>query len=157
MEVLDLYDKNFNKLNKTIIRRVDEIPEDTYIMLSYALIKNNDKYLLEQSNKKDDYKYTLPGGHLQTGDNALEGLKRELEEELGITNYNPKLLETFIYPYKNYIFNIYLIEDNIDLTKIKMQEEEVIGVNFYSKEEILSLINEDKIPKGYKYIIERFI
>jgi len=39
-EVLDLYDDNFNKINKTIIRRVDEIPNGTNIIQSYILIKN---------------------------------------------------------------------------------------------------------------------
>ena len=52
MEILDLYDKNYKKTNKTTIRRVDEIPKDSYIMLSYALIKNNDKYLLEQMTER---------------------------------------------------------------------------------------------------------
>ena len=47
-EILDLYDDNFNKLNKTIIRRVDEIPECTNIMQSYILIKNRGKYLNSQ-------------------------------------------------------------------------------------------------------------
>ncbi len=44
-EILDLYDDNFNKLNKTIIRRVDEISECANIMQSYILIKNGGKYL----------------------------------------------------------------------------------------------------------------
>ena len=48
MEILDLYDNNFNKLDKTIIRRVDEIPNNTNIMLSYAIIKNDNKYLLNK-------------------------------------------------------------------------------------------------------------
>ena len=48
-EILDLYDNNFNKLNKTIIRRVDEIPNGINIMQSYILIKNEYKYLLEQT------------------------------------------------------------------------------------------------------------
>ena len=41
MELEDLYDSNFNKLNKTIQRRVDKIPDGCYVMMSYALIKNN--------------------------------------------------------------------------------------------------------------------
>ena len=52
MEILDLYDNNFNKLDKTIIRRVDEIPNNTNIMLSYAIIKNDNKYF----NVKGDLK-----------------------------------------------------------------------------------------------------
>ena len=31
-EILDLYDENFNKLDKTIIRRVDDIPNGANIM-----------------------------------------------------------------------------------------------------------------------------
>lgn len=42
-DILDLYDDNFNKLNKTIIRRVDEIPECENIMQSYILIKKGEK------------------------------------------------------------------------------------------------------------------
>ena len=45
-EILDLYDDNFNRLDKTIVRRKDEIPDGMNIMVSYALIKNDDKYLL---------------------------------------------------------------------------------------------------------------
>lgn len=32
METLDLYDEDFKKINKTIVRRKDEIPEGTNIM-----------------------------------------------------------------------------------------------------------------------------
>ena len=65
MEILDLYDNNFNKLDKTIIRRVDEIPNNTNIMLSYAIIKNDNKYLLEQTTARNEYKWCFAGGHLQ--------------------------------------------------------------------------------------------
>lgn len=64
-EILDLYDDNFNKLDKTIIRRVDEIPEGANIMQSYILIKNNNKILLEQFTKRNNYKLGLPGGHVK--------------------------------------------------------------------------------------------
>ena len=64
-EILDLYDDNFNKLDKTIIRRVDEIPEGANIMQSYILIKNNNKILLEQFTERNNYKWGLPGGHVK--------------------------------------------------------------------------------------------
>ena len=77
MEILDLYDKEFKRTGKTIIRRVDEIPEGSYIMLSYVLIKNNDKCLLEQMTERNNYKYAIPGGHILSGEDSLQGLKRE--------------------------------------------------------------------------------
>ena len=157
MEILDLYDKNYKKINKTIIRRVDEIPKDSYIMLSYALIKNNNKYLLEQMTERNNFKYAIPGGHILTGENGLQGLIRELNEELGLKQVNIKHIDTTIFPYNNYIFNVYLIEDNIDIEKLILQKEEVINVNWYSTKEIKELINKDLIPRGYAYILDKYI
>lgn len=156
-EVLDLYDNNFNKLEKTIIRRIDEIPENTNIMMSYALIKNNDKYLLEQSTERNSFKWAIPGGHVLTNENGEEGLKRELKEELGLENINIKHIDTIKFPYNNYIFNIYLIEDDINIDDLSFQTEKVIKVEWFSKTEILKLIEEDKIPRGYAYILERYM
>ena len=90
MEFEDLYDKNFNKLDKTIRRRIDEIPEGCYVMMSYVLIKNNGKYLLEQATARSHNTLAVPGGHILAGEDALTGLKRELKEELNLDNLNIK-------------------------------------------------------------------
>ena len=156
-EVLDLYDNNFHKLNKTIIRRVDKIPSDSNIMMSYALIRNDDKYLLEQATERNDFKLAIPGGHVLTNENGEQGLRRELREELGIENANFKFIDTIKFPYNNYIFNIYLMEDKIDISELTLQSEEVLQVKWYSKTEILKLIKEDKIPRGYAYILEKYM
>lgn len=157
MELEDLYDSNFNRLDKTIRRRVDEIPEDCYVMMSYALIKNNDKYLLEQATARSNNTLAIPGGHVLAGEDGLTGLKRELKEELNLENINIKHLDTIIYPYNSYIFNIYLIEDNIDTNNIEYDSNEVTNINWYSKEEILERIKDGKVNKGYAYILEKYI
>lgn len=156
-ELLDLYDNKFNKLNKAIIRRVDEIPENTNIMMSYILIKHNDKYLLEQSGGKNGFKWAIPGGHVQTKENGEQGLRRELKEELGLENLSIKHIDTVKFPYNNYIFNVYLTEDQIDMSKLVFQSEEVLQVKWYSKVEILELIKEEKIAKGYAYILKKYM
>ena len=157
MELEDLYDKNFNKIDKTIRRRIDDIPDGCYVMMSYALIKNNDKYLLETSNSNNNYSLAIPGGHVLAGEDGLTGLKRELKEELNINSLNIKHIDTVIYPYNRYIFNIYLIEDKIDIDGIEYDHNEVMDINWYSKEEILSKIKENKVNKGYAYILENYI
>ena len=157
MELEDLYDKNFNKLNKTIRRRVDNIPEDCYVMMSYAIIKNNGKYLLEQATTRSNNTLAIPGGHVLAGEDGLTGLKRELKEELNLENIKIKHLDTIIYPYNSYIFNIYLIEDEIDIDSIEYDTNEVLNINWYSKEEIINKIKDEKINRGYAYILEQYI
>lgn len=157
MELEDLYDKKINKLNKTIRRRVDEIPEGCYVMMSYVLIKNNNKYLLEQATARSNNTLAIPGGHVLAGEDGLTGLKRELKEELNLENVTVEHLDTIIYPYNSYIFNIYLIEDDIDINSIEFDSNEVVNINWYTKEEILNKIEEGKVNKGYAYILEQYI
>ena len=152
MEIQDLYDSKFNKLDKTIRRRVDEIPENCYVMMSYALIKNNDKYLLECATARSNNTLAIPGGHILAGEDGITGLKRELKEELNLEH-----LDTIIYPYNNYIFNIYLIEDEIDINNIVYDFSEVVNINWYTKKEIFNKIKEGKVNKGYAYILEKYI
>ena len=157
MELEDLYDNNFNKLNKTIRRRIDEIPDGCYVMMSYALIKNNNKYLLEQATSKSNNTLAIPGGHVLAGEDGLTGLKRELKEELILKNVTIKHLDTIIYPYNRYIFNIYLIEDNVNIEDLVYDSKEIINVKWYTKGEILNKIKRSKINKGYAYILENYI
>lgn len=157
MELEDLYDSKFNKLDKTIRRRVDEIPENCYVMMSYALIKNNDKYLLERATARSNNTLAIPGGHILAGEDGITGLKRELKEELNLEHLNIKHLDTIIYPYNNYIFNIYLIEDEIDINNIVYDFSEVVNIDWYTKKEIFNKIKEGKVNKGYAYILEKYI
>ncbi|MDY5992754.1 MAG: NUDIX domain-containing protein, partial [Bacilli bacterium] len=85
------------------------------------------------------------------------GLKRELKEELNLENVTVEHLDTIIYPYNSYIFNIYLIEEEINIKELEADPNEVANINWYTKEEILNKIKEDKINKGYAYILEQYI
>ena len=98
MEILDLYDNNFNKLDKTIIRRVDEIPNNTNIMLSYAIIKNDNKYLLEQTTARNEYKWCFAGENASfMASNVVNSRKFEIKTPDIVIQVNPErtdLVET---------------------------------------------------------------
>ncbi len=56
-----------------------------------ALIENNGRYLLEQSKATDFL--NMPGGRVHAGENTFDAIKRELQEEMNLTNVDLKLLK----------------------------------------------------------------
>ncbi len=52
------------------------------------------------------------------------------------------------------MINVYLTEDVMDTSKLILRPEEVLQVSWYSKNEILKLIKEEKIARGYAYILK---
>lgn len=122
----------------------------------YAFIINDKKEVLLQkrsSNKKqwpDMWDVTV-GGHVLAGEFGREALIRETKEELGIDiddcDIRYLVGSTSIDTHKDIInkhFNeCYVIIKNIDLAKIKLQNEEVSEVRFFTIEEIREMIQDD--------------
>ena len=61
---------------------------------------------------------------------------------MNLEHLNRKHLDTLIYPYNNYIFNIYLIEDEIDINNIVYDFSEVVNIDWYTKEEIFNKLSD---------------
>lgn len=160
MEILDLYNDLGKKLDETVVRG-EKTPEGKNIMLSVIFIKNKDeKYLIQKTSKEKGNRFSSTGGHVIHGENGLETIKRELNEELGINSQDEKIkyVDTFKYPTKNCIFNVYLLEvEEIDLSKIKLQKEEVEEVKFLTSKEIKKIIDNGEFLESHAYIFENYI
>ena len=160
MELLDLYDDSGCKLDKTIGR--GEVPNDgENIMLSVAFIKNKEgKYLIQKSSNQKGGFYTSTGGHVTHNEDDLTTIIRELVEEISITNVEDQIKHviTFKYPDRYCLFAVYLIKDvDIDITKLKLQKEEVESISWLSKKEILELIDEGSFLESHGYIFKNYI
>jgi len=83
MEILDLYDKNGKRINKTIIRG-EPIKDDEYCMAVDIWIKN-DKHqiLITQRHQSKTYpeEWECTSGFILSGENSISGALREVEEE----------------------------------------------------------------------------
>ena len=160
MEILDLYDDNGNKLNKTIVRG-NKPNEGENIMLSIVFIKDKDgKYLIQKTSKEKGNQYSTTGGHVTHGEDGLTTIIREIKEELGIdaSKDDLKFVNKIKLPNKQCIFNIYeLLIDNIDIKNITVQESEVEFVELLSKDEIKKIIEEEKFLASHAYIFENYI
>ena len=70
----------------------------TRIVLT-GILRDKDLFLVVKRNENDNLypgAWEFPGGHLEKGETLKDGLKRELEEEIGFTeNFNPIITHYF--------------------------------------------------------------
>ena len=61
-------------------------------LTNLCMIKDGDKYLLQDRVKKDWQGYTFPGGHIEPGESIVQSAIREVKEETGLIMKNPRLV-----------------------------------------------------------------
>lgn len=157
MEKLDLYNDLGEKLNE-VINRGEKIEPGKNIMLSIIYIRNTKgDYLIQKTSIEKGLEYSSTGGHVTSLEDGFMTIKRELKEELGIDSDDIEYIDTFKYPTKPLIINVYFLDNyNLDTTEIKLQEEEVEEVKYISKNEILKLIDDGKFTETHGYIFKKY-
>lgn len=86
-ELWDIYDENKKKTGRTAERGVHEFKQGEYHIVVTALILNSKNEILiskRAKNKKYGLMWECNGGSVLAGETSLEGVIREVKEELGI-------------------------------------------------------------------------
>lgn len=157
-EFVDLYD-NFRKKTGDIIERRDIVPRGFYRLIIHVLIFDKKGRLLIQ--KRSSEKTSWPNlwdltvsGAVSSGETSQTSSSRELFEELGIKYDFSKAYPKISINSGFRIDDVYIINNkNIDISKLKLQKEEVSDVKFVSKEQLLDIIDEKKfVPYQKDYI-----
>ena len=87
VELWDIYDINKKKTGKTAERDVYQFKEGEYHIVVTGIIINSKKEILitkRAKHKKFGLMWECSGGSILAGETSLEGIIRELKEELGI-------------------------------------------------------------------------
>ena len=128
-----------------------------------CLVYNEDAYLLQDRVKEDWNGYTLPGGHIESGESIVHAIVREMKEETGLTILNPKLCGVKQFPIEDGRYIVFLFRtDKYEGELISSEEgsmhwvkkKELSNVNLVSDfNELLQVILDENLNE-FQYIIE---
>ena len=140
MELLDLYDKELRKTDRTI-ERGQPIPRGYLIPIVAVLIYNDQGQFLIQkvAERKGNY-YATTAGHVKSGETDFAmAMLRELKEEIGLSATKSELNLVKIRRYEYKFTFLYLMKSNVPVSMLRLQKDEVESVQWMSLDEIESL------------------
>lgn len=145
MEKRDLYNENRELTGETVYKG-EPIPEGKYIIVVLVYIQNSEgKFLIQKRSKIKDGKYATTGGHVKSGETSEEGIMSEVREELGL-ELNPDDLVLYYgnHSAEQQVFwdDYYIKMDIDDLSKLKLQEEEVESVKWATADEMKQMMKD---------------
>ena len=129
--------------------------------VAHVLVFNNDGELLLQ--KRSMSKDVAPGkwdtsvgGHVNSGETLEEAVRREMEEELGITERHLEFLYTYIHSndYESELVYTYSCTFN---GKIIFQEDEIDEVRPWSMDEIRQNIGTGILSDNFEHEISTYL
>ena len=112
-----------------------------------AIILNNRSILV--AKKKNTF--IIPGGRIETGENHIDCLRRELQEELGVNLVSQEYFGTFeddaaLDPGKRITIDVYLVKIEGE-PKASAEIEEAIYVNSKNNIKLGSILEKFVIPE----------
>lgn len=156
MEILDLYDENHEKTDKTMLRG-ERVPDGFYRIVVHVCIFDRGRMLIQQRSESKKSFTGLwdfsSGGACKSGETSKEAAKRETLEELGL-DYPLKRFRHVLSTDFGYGFDeVYIINDSFHITELTLQSEEVQGARWADKREVLELILSNQfVPYKKSYI-----
>lgn len=161
MEIIDLYDCQKNKLNKTMIRSEGEPKDGEFKLSVHTWILNSEGELLIQKRnenlERNPGKWAFTGGAVVSNESSLDGAIREVKEELGITVHNDEIEYLLSFKREKGFVDVWLIKNDIQLEELVLQKEEVSDVKWVSVEELINLLEKGEMLASLNLYIDLLV
>lgn len=161
-ELWDIYDVNKKKTGRTAERDIYQFKEGEYHIVATGIIMNSKNQILitkRAENKKFGLMWECNGGSILAGETSLEGIIRELKEELGI-EFSKKeaifLKEIRRDKVPPDFKDLWLFRRNIDIKDITFSDGESIEAKWVSIDEFMSMYKNKEIVPTIDFGIEEY-
>lgn len=157
MELFDLYTAEREKTGKTMVRG-EKVPEGCYRLVVHVCIFDDAGRMLIQQRQPFKHGWSnlwdvTVGGSATMGDTSRTAAERETREELGLdidfSDIRPSLTVHWEKGFDDY----YLLTQEVDLSALRLQPEEVQAVRWAGKDEILAMIDDGSFIPYEKSLI----
>ena len=141
MELVDVYNQNREKI---ITKDRHSLNKDEYLIGVRAIILNKDNKILitkRADNKKiEPLKWECNGGAIKAGESSLEGIKRELNEELGLIIYDENISFYKSIKRENEFTDIFIVYIDKDINELTFNDNEVCEAKYITIEQFDMMI-----------------
>ena len=108
--------------------------------------------MIQKRSKRKNGLYATTGGHPKAGESSIEGIVTETKEEIGL-DIDPNELHLYFSgrtDEKRAFWDDYYIKMDVpDIKKLKLQEDEVSSVDWFSEDEVRKLMKDGKFFENH--------
>lgn len=157
MELWDVYDKAFHKMEDMMLIRGENIPDGLFHLVCDIIVRHTDgSYLLMQRDPRKNFgsmwEATAGGSALQ-GETPLECARRELWEETGIDATD--LVSVGQITSHDTIYMEFICITDCDKGSITLQAGETVAYKWVSREELLAMKKSELVTRRMqKFLVE---
>ena len=163
-ELVDIYNNKKEKTGKVVERKRGALLEkDEYIISVTCWILNNEEKILLTQRKLDKHHggmWEPTTGLVISGESSLQGILRELNEEIGIkvNAEEIKLAKEIVEKRSdlNFFRDIYLLRKDIKINDLVFSDGEVVSAKYVTIEEFKEMITNKETFECLKYFIELY-
>ena len=161
-ELWDIYDINKKKIGKTAERDIYQFKEGEYHIVVTGIIINSKKEILiskRAKHKKFGLMWECSGGSILAGETSLEGIIRELREELGIEFSKKEAIflkgirrDKILPDFKD----LWLFRKDIDEREITFPDGEAIDAKCVTIDEFIKMYKNKEIVPTVDFGIDEY-